>query len=33
VITIVGDSKRIDLDKLKEYGKLEIIKKSDIFKK
>ncbi len=33
IITIVGDSKRIDLDKLKKYGKLKIIKKSDIFKK
>jgi zinc protease len=33
VITIVGDSKRIDLDKLKQYGKLKVVKMSDVFKK
>jgi len=33
IIAIVGDSKRIDLDKLKQYGKLKIVKKDDIFKK
>ena len=33
VIAIVGDQNRIDLDALKKYGKLKIVKKEDLFKK
>jgi predicted Zn-dependent peptidase len=33
LITIVGDKKRIDLEKLKKFGTLKIIDKSEIFKK
>ncbi|MEN8121200.1 MAG: insulinase family protein [Bacteroidota bacterium] len=33
VIAIVGDQKRIDLDALKKYGNLKIVKKEDLFRK
>jgi predicted Zn-dependent peptidase len=31
VITIVGDQKRIDMENLKKFGKIKIVKSSDIF--